>query len=74
MIPVTINVLRDVKAHKLVPSVREKLHIQTVKCAADLKKLSAERKGDRSLFVTSNQYIPLKTRLAEVQSCFVRVR
>jgi hypothetical protein len=59
-IPVTINVLRDVTTHKLVPSVREKLQIPTVKCAAELKKWSAQGKCDRSLFVTSNQCIPLK--------------
>jgi hypothetical protein len=36
-IPVTINVLRDVTAQKLVRSVREKLLIPTVKRAAELK-------------------------------------
>jgi hypothetical protein len=38
----------------------EKLQIITVKRTADLDKWSAMGKGDRSLFVTSNQRIPLK--------------
>ncbi len=41
-------------------SCTEKLQILTVKCVTDLDKWTAQGKGDRSLFVASNQCIPIK--------------